>query len=401
MKTLGVPLRFLTRVRKWVQPPFPWSEGNKSFVVTQDTEEIGNSITVGMDALSAHLDRAWELLSQGDSRGARAAARRCLEIEDGSPEAHNILGQAAAMDGEIDAAMEHYRTAMSLDDGYPDPMLNIAELMLHPLHDFDGAIDLCNEVLEFVDTRDEIIDALLLKIDAQLAKGDEPGAARTLDAVPEGPYEVPGQNFLVGRACFEVGRVEQAETLLREALRTDPESSDVHYYLGMTADKKGDWRTATEAFLKARSLELNHPRPPWSLPEEQFYKTAMRALLAVEPGIAHSLDGAILIASDQPGIEVVADGVDPRCPILLEGFGEPPPGVKERVPRLFVYQRNIERMCASIEDLEEEISRQIGDEVRHALGPAITARPAPESRRHTNTSTDDDTSRKKPRKGRT
>ena len=76
-----------------------------------------------MDQLSAHLDRGWDLVQRGDLKGARASARRALETEKESPEAHNLLGFVAAQEGDSEEALEHYRQAMALDDGYIDPML--------------------------------------------------------------------------------------------------------------------------------------------------------------------------------------------------------------------------------------------------------------------------------------
>ena len=56
---------------------------------------------------------------------------------------------------------------------------------------------------------------------------------------------------------------------------------------------------------------------------------------------------------DVPGLEIVADGVDPRAGLLLDGLSEKkePP----RVGRMFVYQRNVERVCASLLHLEDDL----------------------------------------------
>ncbi len=356
-----------------------------------------------MDPLSAHLDRGWELLSQGDTRGARACARRALELDGNSPEAHNLLGQVCAQEGEYDAAMEHFRTAMAIDDGYPDPMLNAAELLIHPIGDFEGAIELCDEVLEFVDAREEIVDAMLLKFDALLAKGDDDDAKRVLGALPEGPYEQLGQSYLVGRARFEVGDVDAAEAHLNDALKEDPRNPDVHYYLGLVREKRRDWRGAIMAFLDCRGFERELAPPPWSIPKEQFHRSVERALEQVEPGLVRALEGALVVVDDQPGIEVVADGVDPRASVLIDGIGEAPAGMDARVVRLFVYQRNVERLCGGIEELEDEIAHQIGEELRALTGPAVTPRGAPEPRRGapaTASVPPSDDERKKPRKGR-
>lgn len=334
---------------------------------------------VGTDALSAHLDRAWELFSQGDLRGARTSARRALQLEGDSPEAHNLLGQVAAQEGEFDDAMEHYRTAMALDDGYVDAFLNAADLLLHPLRDYDGAIELCDEVLEFVEGNEEVVDALLLKFDALLGKGELDEARRLLERLPEGPYELPGQSFLVGRALFEVGAAERAEAHLRDAMRAEPDSPDPRYYLGLVCDARGDWRGATEHLLACRSLERELPAPPWSLPREAFEKAVGRALAGLAPELAAPLAGAIVVVDDAPGVEAVVDGIDPRTPALVEGIGDD--AQSGRPGRVFVYQRNVERNCGGVENLDDELAQTLTEEVTAATTRAITQRPPPEPRR--------------------
>ncbi len=85
-----------------------------------------------MDQFSAHLDRGWDLVQKGDSRAAEQSARRALEIDSQSPEAYNLLGYIAALQGEYEDALENYRQAIALDDTFLEAMLNAAELCIHP-----------------------------------------------------------------------------------------------------------------------------------------------------------------------------------------------------------------------------------------------------------------------------
>ncbi len=334
-----------------------------------------------MDRISAHLDRGWDLLLKGDLRGAKASARRVLELEADSADALNLLGQVAAHEGDVDEALERYRQAMALDDGYIDPMLNAAEVLLYPLQEFEEAIGLCDEVLEFVEEDDERTEALLLKFDAMHARGDAPPELRAvLDALPAGPFENPHQSFLAARAWFEVGEVERADALLHEALKREPNHPDAQYYLGLVRDAQGDWRGATLAFLEARELDLHSPQPQWTPPKEQFHRAVEKALGALEPEMATRLEGALVLVVEAPGTEIVADGVDPRAPVLIEGLLDVDQGEGPREPRrfvrVFVYQRNIERMMAGIEQLEDVIAEEVTEEIRHQLGIA----PAPDGR---------------------
>src|SRR5947209_250693 len=104
-----------------------------------------------MDQLSAHLDRGWDLAQKGDGPGATACARRALELDPQSPEVHNLLGFASALEGSYDDALEHYRQAIALDESYFEAMLNAAELMIHPIGDYEAAVAQLGDALDYAE----------------------------------------------------------------------------------------------------------------------------------------------------------------------------------------------------------------------------------------------------------
>src|SRR5882672_5490048 len=315
-----------------------------------------------MDQFSAHLDRGWDLVQRGDTRGAEASARRALEIDPQSPEAYNLLGYVAALEADSTEAIENYRQAIALDETYLEAMLNAAEVYIHPLGEFDEAISMCNDALELAETDEEVIDALLLKFDALLGKGDVKEAAAVVTRVPEGPYKNPNHNFLIGRAYYEIGDVKKAAGLIEEAAGKDPHHPEAYYYLGLVRDEAGDIKGATEALLRSRQLDLDMAPPSWSLPRELFARTAQRAIASLDPVLARYLREAALYVSDVPGMELVADGVDPRALVLLDGLGSPE-SPSQTCSRVFVYQRNIERLAGSTELLEQEIASALEREI--------------------------------------
>jgi tetratricopeptide (TPR) repeat protein len=314
-----------------------------------------------MDQFSAHLDRGWDLVQRGDPHGAELSARRALELDAQSPEAYNLLGYVAALQGEFDDAIEHYRQAIALDDTYLEAMLNAAEIYIHPLGEFDEAIEMCEQALELAETDDETVDALLLMFDALLGKG-EIDAARALCArFPSGPFENPTHAFLVGRALYEAGDLERATPMIEESARADSANPEAFYYLGMVRDERGDVAGATAAFLHARELDLELPPPPWTLTRETFETTARNAIAELDEALRAHLREQELFVADVPGVEVVVDGVDPRALVLLDAIGGPegsPP-----TARVFVYQRNIERLAGSLELVVTELRAALEREV--------------------------------------
>lgn len=315
-----------------------------------------------MDQLTAHLDRGWDLAQRGDTRAAEAAARQALEIDAEAPEVHNLLGYIAAMNGEPEEAIEHYKNALALDEGYFDAMLNAAEVLVHPLGELDDAIEMCDEALTWAETDEEIADALLIKIDALLSKRDDEAARRALALMPTGPFDNDRYDFLVGRAWFEVGGVDRAAELIERAVEREPAHAEAHYYRGLIRDARGDQLGATSSFLRVRMLDEAAPLPPWSSSREAFEQSVKAAIGKLDPALRRFVEGAEVFVTPLPGLEVIADGIDPRAPMLIDGIATPErPGPP--CARLFVYQRNIERLLASAAEIPGELVTTFEHEV--------------------------------------
>ncbi|HEY5955354.1 MAG TPA: tetratricopeptide repeat protein [Polyangiaceae bacterium] len=334
-----------------------------------------------MDQFSAHLDRGWDLVQRGDPQGAEQSARRALEIDSQSPEAYNLLGYVAALQGDFEEAVEHYRQAIALDDTYLEAMLNAAEVCIHPMGEFDDALALCEQALDLAENDDEIVDALLLCFDAHLGRGDVEMAKDVCRRFPKGPFENTSHTFLVGRAFFEIGEVQRAAELIEASIQTNAANPDAHYYLGLIRDERGDMAGATEAFLKARELDLEFPPAPWSLSRETFRVTVERAILALSPEHRAYLRPGEVYLADVPGVEAVVDGVDPRTAVLIDALqGE---NAISSSARVFVYQNNVERLAGGITGVEREITAAIEREIvalfierSPSQPPASVARPS-------------------------
>jgi tetratricopeptide (TPR) repeat protein len=316
-----------------------------------------------MDQLSAHLDRGWDLAQRGDALGANACAQRALEIDPQSPEVHNLLGYTAQLSGETDEALEHYRQAISLDETYLEAMLNAAEVLMHPLEDWNEALKFVDDALEYAETPEEVADCVLLKVDALLGKGDEAMAKRAMATIPDGPFEGANYLFLIGRAHYELGDFEKAAPLLEEAVKADEESSDAHYYLGLVRDERGDVRGALEEFLQSRALDLSRAAPTWAPSPTDFASVVREVVSSLDAVLATYVREAEVYIVDLPGAELVVDGVDPRARMILDALAPDDGGELPNRARLFVYQRNVERAAGTTEAIREELSAALEREI--------------------------------------
>jgi Flp pilus assembly protein TadD len=342
-----------------------------------------------VDQFSAHLDRGWDLAQRGDTRGAESAARHALALSPESPEAHNLLGFVAAMEGDCDEAIEAYQQAVLFDETYVEAMLNAAELLVHPMGQFADAVSMCDQVLDVTDFQDEIIEALLLKFEAVAAQGEPDEAKRVLKRLPKGPYDSASHNYLAGRAHFELGDVDNATRLVGAALERNPLHADAHYYMGLLCEERGDRRGACAAFLQTRQIELDMGLPPWAPNAEALLMFTDRAIRDLGPELLTFVEHADVYIADLPGPEVVVDGVDPRSIVLVDAMlkGSDDPDVElaiepEQVSlRVFLYALNVTRtssglhavqgcirdaieleLGATLDELRQELAQQLGDE---------------------------------------
>lgn len=323
-----------------------------------------------MDQLTAHLDRGWDLVARGDLAGALVSAQKSLELDADSPEAHNLLAYIHAAEGNAEEALEHYQKAIELDETFVEAMLNAAEVLIHPLGDLEGALRLVEDALDFLEEDDEVADAQLLRADILLHLDDHDAATKVVRALPEGPFDNPNLEFLIGRAKFEVGDVEEAEAHVQRALERQPDHSEAHYYMGLVHEQRGDERGATVSFLQSRELDLRTPPAPWSIPVDQFERKVQAAIMRLPEAMRAALEGALVVVGDVPGAEVVAEGVDPRLGVLVDAVSTEPP----RAGRLFIYQRNIERTAHGVIGLDDEIAVGIERELG-ALFPSLVPDP--------------------------
>jgi tetratricopeptide (TPR) repeat protein len=330
-----------------------------------------------MDQLTAHLDRGWDLVQRGETQGAQESARRALELDPESPEAHNLLGYAAALQGDLEEALDAYEQAIALDDTYVEAMLNAAELYLHPLGELDEVIGLCEQALGVTEYQDEIVDALMLQFEALVGKGETDEARKVLARVPPGPYEQAAQSFLVARARYELGELDVAAALLDATLAKDPSHADAWYYSGLVREDQGDRRGAIEALLRSRELELEAGLPPWTPNADALKLLTEKAIAELSPEVAVHIDGAAVYIAAVPGAEVVVDGVDPRTPVLVEvvPLAEPGTEAAQNEVRVFVYALNVVKAAGGPHAIEAQLRAALEHEIQAVFGTATPEQP--------------------------
>ncbi|MCC6749658.1 MAG: tetratricopeptide repeat protein [Deltaproteobacteria bacterium] len=327
-----------------------------------------------MDAVTAHLDRGWDLLNRGELGAARLSADHILRIDGESPEGHTLLGAIVAAEGDAEEAMELFRRAMDMDPEYLDAVLYAIELAIHPLEDFDVALKLCDQAADLAADDIEALDVQLLRAEAWLGAGALDEARRAAGGLPPPPFPDPAYYLRAGRVLLEVELRSRAIELLEEAARHEATRSDGHYFLGVALELEDRPKDALEHFLTVHTLDQTQPGGAGDLPAGQLDEVMRQVVAEMPEPLGSLLRGAPWRVLDYPAVELVAEGFDPRAAVLLTGIpaDEPPAGgarrrrtAARRRARLnctFIYRRNVARFARAGGDVPAEIHRLLVQE---------------------------------------
>lgn len=351
-----------------------------------DDEAPSEEKPLDMDAITAHLDRGWDLLGRGDTMAARVSAHHILQLDGESPEGHTLLGAIMAAEGEPEEAMELFRRALDNEPEYVDALLYAAEIAIHPLADFEQALKFCDEAEELVaEGEEEALDVWLLRAEACIAAGSRGMANRALDALPKPPYPDPAYNLRVGRLCLDLERREQAVALLEQALEQPSSRVDAHYFLGVALEQEGKSLEALAHLFSVHALDKETPRPRWALDDAAFESLFERVLTAVPAPYTEQILGVPHRVEDVPPLELVAEGLDPRAAVFFAGMpprAEEGDGAARRrrgatpaaaevsavLAAIFVYKRNVERFAGSAAAVRGELYRAVVQELSFFFG---------------------------------
>ncbi len=316
-----------------------------------------------MDRFSAHMDRSLDLVTRGKVTLALAAAHQALEISPENPEVYNLIGYVHAMGGDFDNALESYRTAIDLDEWYLEPILNAAELLVHPDADPDEAIRLCRRAAEMDLSTQELADATLVEVDALLLTGREEIARERIGQIDDIDSLPAAYQTVLGRILLDLGELGEAKALIDRSLKLDPDISDTWYCSGLIAREEGRRIDAVIAFLATRELDLKLPRVPWALEAGTLDKIVGDLIGDMEPDFSRTLNGTRVVVVEYPGDDLILQEIDPREVVYAQGVDPD----RRAFDTLWIFSQNLERVISplNMEDgLRKLIENEIGDAKR-------------------------------------
>jgi predicted Zn-dependent protease with MMP-like domain/Flp pilus assembly protein TadD len=336
-----------------------------------DDKEKETAASHQLDQLETLLEQGWEFLQKGHFAEAEQAARSALAVEPELPDVFTLLGAIAAHQGDVEGALGHYEKASELDPEFVQPLLYAAELHFGVLEDPVGALELCERALEVAEEEDEYLDALLLKAEIHINEGEEEDARKALADLPPSDYPEPVFHLRAGQAWLELGDLDRAEQEVERAIVRDNDFADAHYTLGLVHAERGRHERMIQAFVRVRELDLAEPPPPWALPRERFAALAEKAHAELPERVHEIVANVPILVEDYPSRELVDEGQDPRMMGFFAGVPHPEKtsvGGPPHLDHVVLYQRNIERVGHTPEEVAEEIRVTLIHETGHFLG---------------------------------
>ena len=174
----------------------------------------------------------------------------------------------------------------------------------------------------------------------------------------------------LGVARFGEGEFPAALAALERAAAADPDPDPEDLFVWAAAlERLGRIEEADGALARAAAIAPGEYVAPHRVDDGEFDAAVAAALTALPAPIRAALErDATLIRDDFPSAAAVAAGQDPfllgEClgELELTRLGEAGP------VEVYLYRRNLEKVCATREALIEEIRVTLYHEVGHALG---------------------------------
>ena len=178
----------------------------------------------------------------------------------------------------------------------------------------------------------------------------------------------------VADVLAEVGGVNDAAGLLLEVAELHRDDAELWYEAGIMLERAERWPARLRCF--ERVWELEHADTGglqmW-LSESRFVEVAHDSVARLPAHIRDALGNVVILVEDYPERWIFETEVaDPRLLGLFDGAGRAAEAGHDGIPtgpsRIYLYRRNIERMCGSPEEVERQVEITVRHEIGHYLG---------------------------------
>ena len=192
-------------------------------------------------------------------------------------------------------------------------------------------------------------------------------------AVRDEPDDVDFRTNLA-LAQYRCCEFERARDTLGKALEIPEPIGDSLWVYGLLLEREGSYDEADAAFAEAERLEPERLPAPTKISEADFKAEILAAGAELPEDFRKHLDNVPVRLQPLPTDEQLTEDEPPFEPDELLGLfvgvplGERLDGAVSLPPQILLFQRNLERACATREELHEQIRITLYHELGHYLG---------------------------------
>ncbi|MGE0869715.1 MAG: metallopeptidase family protein [Kofleriaceae bacterium] len=324
------------------------------------------------ERMLADIERGFSALEEGRLDDAAAIVERCQRIDRKNADVITLSAAVADASGDAEVALASYRMLSDIRPDDPMPRICIARIELADLDDPDAALRTLATAFEYIDEEADLVEAIFVKTQALITKGQLASARESLDELTSSVIEDPDLALDVAELALAAEYPDAAKRWVETARKNadDPmfEAEALHL-LGRVHEMSGDRKAMIAAWQKVRELDRAADAGPLTVSVDEMERIAAAALEELPANIREHLAHVPILIDDLPSPEIVAEGFDPR----LVGYfqGTPLPHGSTGVPsvtNILLFKNNLERQSLDAAHLADEIRITVLHETAHYFG---------------------------------
>lgn len=333
-----------------------------------------------IDRMAADLERGFEALEDGELEAAEAALQRCRRIDRKDPDVIALSAAVADARGDAEEAIAQYRALSTLRPDDPMPRICIARIELNDVGDPDAALETVEAAFDFIDEEADLVEAIYVKTEALLARGEPAAARETLAELSSSVIEDPdlaldlaelalyAEDVPAALRWIEAAR-KLADEVLEDAADKAAFEANALHLLGRVHEANDDRAATIAAWQQVRVFDQAAPAAELTVTEDEVERIALATLAELPEHIRGKLANVPILIDTAPSEALVADGLDPRMLGLFQGtpMADDGTGVPT-VTNIVLFRTNLERFALDADHLAEEIRITVLHETAHYFG---------------------------------
>jgi len=248
-------------------------------------------------------------------------------------------------------------------------MLDAADAMIHTGEVEQVFVLLDRLIVEYPDSP----DVSLMLGDAEFDFGNLEASLDSYDRAVEQDPLWPEAFASRARCLVELGRLDEAHNDVLRSLEADPRCVQAHYIRAILLELNEKDSEADDAYRTASNLMPDVYSIPFRVSRRSFDRSVRTAIKRLPARFRDRMRDVDIYVDDMPTRN--EDTGPLRSPLVMGEF-EGYPITERRVtdpetqipPKIHLFQKNIERVCASQEDLVREIEITLLHEIGHFFG---------------------------------